>query len=142
MPSASTAGPYSMQPCSAWTAGMLARNSFRIASRMPDLAVMMATTWIMFPLSGDALKDAVMAARGVWADLGRPVAKAAGFLPGRALQHTGRVELVDRQIALHAGHCRVLEPIACGGADARHLGKQREVPGVVDAVEFRRVLRG
>src|SRR5271166_4697253 len=41
------AGPYSMQPSSAWTAGTLARNSLRIASRMPGLAVMMATTWIM-----------------------------------------------------------------------------------------------
>ena len=43
-PSASTAGPYSMQPFSACTAGILARNAARICSRWPGLAVMMATT--------------------------------------------------------------------------------------------------
>src|SRR5215467_9222146 len=48
----SVAGPYSMQPFSACTAGMLARNSRRISSRLPDLAVMMAMTWIMGSSSG------------------------------------------------------------------------------------------
>src|SRR3982751_3579368 len=46
-PSASAAGPYSMQPCSACTAGMLARNAASTSSRLPGLAVMMAMTWIM-----------------------------------------------------------------------------------------------
>src|SRR5882672_53072 len=45
--SASTAAPYSMQPFSARTAGTLARNACRIASRLPGLAVMTAMTWIM-----------------------------------------------------------------------------------------------
>src|SRR5476651_1783055 len=49
-PSASVAGPYSMQPASACTAGTLARNASRIASRLPGLAVMMATTWIIVSL--------------------------------------------------------------------------------------------
>src|SRR5437879_11008537 len=46
-PSASIAGPYSMQPASAWTAGMLARKWPSTSSRLPGLAVMMAITWIM-----------------------------------------------------------------------------------------------
>ena len=45
-PSASTAGAYSMQPSSAWTAGMLARKASSTRSRMPGFAVMMARTWI------------------------------------------------------------------------------------------------
>src|SRR4030081_2526045 len=49
--SASTAAPYSMQPFSARTAGQLARNACRIASRLPGLAVMTAMTWIMALLS-------------------------------------------------------------------------------------------
>src|SRR5258706_13564739 len=44
---ASTAAPYSMQPCSARTAGTLARNASRIAARLPGLAVMISTTWII-----------------------------------------------------------------------------------------------
>src|SRR5262249_7101277 len=47
MSGVSVAGPYSMQPFSACTAGMLARNSRRMSSRMPGLAVMMAMTWVM-----------------------------------------------------------------------------------------------
>src|SRR5262252_1467025 len=47
MSGVSVAGPYSMQPFSACTAGILARNSRRMASRRPGLAVMMAMTWIM-----------------------------------------------------------------------------------------------
>src|SRR5690349_15724886 len=46
MSGVSIAGPYSMHPFSACTAAMLARNSFRMASRIPDLAVMIAMTWI------------------------------------------------------------------------------------------------
>src|SRR5437763_10684711 len=46
-PSASVAGPYSMQPCSACTVGMLARNAASTSSRLLGLAVMMAMTWIM-----------------------------------------------------------------------------------------------
>src|SRR5215471_15294999 len=111
MPSASMAGPYSMQPCSARTASMLAWNSFRIASRMPDLAVMTATTWIISSPSGDAFEDAVVTAGQERADLARPVAIGASFLPRRALHDFGRVELVDRQILLHARNRRVLEPV-------------------------------
>src|SRR5216684_1033973 len=51
-PSASIAGAYSMQPASAWTAGMLARNAASTASRWPGLAVIMARTWIMAGRSG------------------------------------------------------------------------------------------
>src|SRR6266851_3739047 len=36
-----------MQPCSAFTAGMLARNAASTSSRLPGLAVRMAMTWIM-----------------------------------------------------------------------------------------------
>src|SRR6185295_8144160 len=43
--SASTTGPYSMQPFSARTAARLARACLRISSRLPGLAVMRATTW-------------------------------------------------------------------------------------------------
>ena len=39
-------GAYSMQPSSAWTAGMLARKASSTRSRMPGFAVMMARTWI------------------------------------------------------------------------------------------------
>src|SRR6266481_6062418 len=46
-PSASAAGPYSMQPCSACTAAMLARNAASTSSRLPGLAVRMAITWII-----------------------------------------------------------------------------------------------
>ena len=46
-PSVSTVAPYSMQPFSACTAGTLALKFLRISSRLPGLAVMMATTWIM-----------------------------------------------------------------------------------------------
>src|SRR5487761_1448753 len=98
-PSASIAGPYSMQPASARTAGTLARNAARICSRMPGLAVMIATTWIMAlpfgclrfgycslgDLLGDAFENAVLAARRQRPDLGRPVAKAAGLFPGGGL---------------------------------------------------------
>src|SRR5215831_5022793 len=52
MSGVSVAGPYSMQPFSACTAGILARTSRRMSSRMPDLAVMMAMTWIMGSSSG------------------------------------------------------------------------------------------
>src|SRR5262245_54237882 len=52
MSGVSVAGPYSMQPCSACTAGILARNSRRMSSRMPDLAVIIAMTWIMGASSG------------------------------------------------------------------------------------------
>src|SRR5258706_12304776 len=45
--SASTGAPSSMPPCSARTAGTLARNASRIAARLPGLAVMTATTWII-----------------------------------------------------------------------------------------------
>src|ERR1700740_3601109 len=102
---------------------MLARNSLRIVSRIPDFAVMMATTWIMDSScsSADALEDAVMATGQMRADFGRPVAKTSSFLPIRTLEHIGRIDLVDRQVALHAGHGRVLEAIARCGADARHL---------------------
>src|SRR5258708_3157855 len=48
--SASTAAPYSMQPCSARTAGTLARNASRIAARLPGLAGMTATTGIILRL--------------------------------------------------------------------------------------------
>src|SRR5271154_2355248 len=55
-PSASITGPYSIQPSSAWTAGMLARNRASTSSRLPGLVVMMASTWIIgFPPGfGDA----------------------------------------------------------------------------------------
>ena len=46
LPSASIAGPYSMQPCSAWTAGMILWNSSSRAARLPGLAVIRAMTWI------------------------------------------------------------------------------------------------
>src|SRR6516165_5459904 len=92
MPSASTAGPYSIQPFSACTAGILAWNSFRIVSRMPDLAVMMATTWIILVSSlGNAFENAVVAAGQQWADLCRPATKVARLLPCRAFQDIGRV---------------------------------------------------
>src|SRR5262245_25300882 len=45
--SESTAPPYSMQPFSARTAGTLALKCLRISPRLPGLAVMTATTWIM-----------------------------------------------------------------------------------------------
>ena len=45
--SASSTGPYSMQPFSAWTAGTLALKFASTSARLPGLAVMMATTWIM-----------------------------------------------------------------------------------------------
>src|SRR5271166_3242950 len=132
-----------MQPFSACTAGMLAWNSLRIASRMPGLAVMIATIWIMCPLSlGDALKDAVMPAGQLWANFCRPVAIGAGFLPGRTLHHLGRIELVDRQVTLDTWNDRVLEPVACGGAHAGHLRQHRKMLGVVDAVELGLVLGG
>ena len=47
-------GLYSMQPSSACTAGMLARNADSSRSRWPGCAVMMARTWIMAKLSGHA----------------------------------------------------------------------------------------
>src|SRR6266567_3541706 len=120
---------------------MLAWNSSRIASRMPDLAVMMAMTLIISLFSsGDAFEDAVVAARRQWTDLCRPVAIASGLLPGRALQHVGRVELISRQVALHSGHRRVLEPIARRRADAGHLRQHWKMLGVVDAVELGLVL--
>src|ERR1700704_7200081 len=46
-PSASAAGPYSMQPASACTAAMLARNAASTSSRLPGLAVRLAITWII-----------------------------------------------------------------------------------------------
>src|SRR5271165_1504337 len=45
--SASTAGSYSMQPFSAWTAGMLAWKCSSTFARMPGFVVMMASTWII-----------------------------------------------------------------------------------------------
>src|SRR5437879_152435 len=105
---------------------------------------MMATMWIMFfPFSsGDALKDAMMAASRQRPDLCRPVAIGAGLLPGGTLQHSGRVELVDRQIALHAGHRRMLEPITRRRAHPRHLRQHRKMLGVVDPVELGLVFGG
>src|SRR5260221_445966 len=46
MPSASIAGPYSMQPASSCTAGMLALNACRILSRWPGSAETMVGAWI------------------------------------------------------------------------------------------------
>src|SRR5208337_5215558 len=92
--------------------------------------------------SGDAFKDAVMASGREWADLRRPVAKGAGLLPGRTLQHVGRVDVVDREVPLHTGNGRVLEPIACGRAHAGHLREHRKVLGVIDAVELGLVFSG
>ncbi len=45
--SASIAGPYSMHPFSALTAARLARKCCRMSSRLPGLAVMTATMWII-----------------------------------------------------------------------------------------------
>src|SRR5690242_4947588 len=140
MPSASIAGPYSMQPFSACTVGMLAWNSLRIASRMPDLAVMIATTWIMSFPSGDAFKDAVVAARQERADLGHPVAVSPGLFPGRAFQHVGGIELVDCEVLLHPRHGRVLEPVSRRRAHPRHFRQHRKMLGVVDPVELGLVL--
>src|SRR5947207_13688867 len=56
--SASIAAPYSMQPCSARTAGTLARKAARISARLPGLAVMTAMTWIMALLKNDQLGGA------------------------------------------------------------------------------------
>src|SRR5258706_5008630 len=44
---AAAAAPSPMPPSSARTAGTLARNASRIAARLPGLAVMIATTWII-----------------------------------------------------------------------------------------------
>src|SRR6516225_6787662 len=142
MPSASTAGPYSIQPFSACTAGILAWNSFRIVSRMPDLAVMMATTWIILVSSlGNAFENAVVAAGQQWADLCRPATKVARLLPCRAFQDIGRVELVNRQILLHPWHSRMFELIARARADTGHFGQHREMLGIIDPVEFGLVFR-
>jgi hypothetical protein len=54
MPSASIAGPYSMQPSSAWTAGRLARKASSTLSRRPGFVVMIARTWIKTGSSGGA----------------------------------------------------------------------------------------
>src|SRR5207237_4938092 len=118
------------QPCSARTAGMLAWNSLRIASRMPDLAVIMATTWIIpFP-SDDAFENAVMAAGQLRSNLRRPIAKGSRLFPGRALQDVGRIQLVNRQIALHARHRRALHTAARRRAHTAPLQEHRESAGV------------
>src|SRR5487761_353181 len=109
-PSASIAGPYSMQPFSAWTAGTLARNASRICSRMPGLAVMTATMWIISGLpSGDAFKDAVVSGGDERTDLLDPVAELGGGLPCMALHHCGRLDLVERQIARRRRVARMFE---------------------------------
>src|SRR6266851_8183479 len=77
-PSASIAGAYSMQPASAWTAGMLARNAARMVSRWPGLAVMMAKTWIMGAAPGSATKDEPPLYRS-WVPLGPPVVPATAL---------------------------------------------------------------
>ena len=49
--SASMVAVYSMQPCSARTAAVLARKASSTLARWPGWAVMTATTWIMRALS-------------------------------------------------------------------------------------------
>src|SRR6185369_11064715 len=64
-PSASITGPYSMQPASACTAGMLARKCPSTSSRLPGLAVMMASTWIMAALYSRAFPEEWRQDRGI-----------------------------------------------------------------------------
>ena len=86
--------------------------------------------------SGGPLEYAVPAVCRVRPDLRLPFARIGGFGPGRAVDHRGIVDLVDRQIARDAGHRRMVEPIARAGPHARHLEDRRHVILVVDAVEL------
>src|SRR5687768_12530823 len=102
-PSASITGPYSMQPFSACTAGMLARKWPRMVSRMPGLVVMMASTWIMV-VSPLGSKSRTLCSRGA-----RPAHQPAGtrtlqdaVTVGDDTRHHGRV-VTARGLAQAAG---------------------------------------
>src|SRR5215813_7941572 len=94
MPSASIAGPYSMQPFSAWTASMLGaellEDRFAHTGFGGDDGDDVDHAFSF--RSGDAFKDAVVPAGRERADLRCPIAKAAGLFPGRALEHIGRIQ--------------------------------------------------
>src|SRR5262249_36159763 len=90
--------------------------------------------------SGDALEDGVMTAGGKRPDLGGPVAIGSSLRPGGALQYIGRVEFVDRQVALHVRNRRMLEPGASRRTHAGHRRQHRKMLGVVGAVELGLVL--
>src|SRR5215813_9873596 len=90
----------------------------------------------MWGISGDPLEDAVLAVGGVRPDLGLPVAEVGGFLPSRAVDHLGRVAFIDRKIARHGRHGRMLQPVASAGPDAGNLEDGRDVFLVVNPIEI------
>src|SRR5260370_19635206 len=70
------------------------------------------------------------------AALAPPLAVAAGLASGLALDYGRRIDLVDRQIFLHAWGFALFQPIAGDLVAARHLREGRDVLLVVEAVEI------
>src|SRR5438132_14281362 len=85
--------------------------------------------------SGDLAEDRVLAIGRVRPDLGLPFAEIGGFLPGRAVDDLGGVDLVDRQIARHRRDRRMVEPVARARPHAGDLEDRRHVILVIDAGE-------
>src|SRR5215831_12461810 len=97
---------------------------------------MSSCTTKMWGMSGDPLEDAVLAVGRMRPDLALPVTEIRSFLPRRAVDHLGRVTFVNREIAGHGRHSRMLEPVANTGPDTGNLENGRDVLLVVDPIEF------
>src|SRR5277367_6972814 len=86
--------------------------------------------------SGNLPEHAMLTVGRVRSDLGLPFAEIGGFGPGRTVDHLGAVALVDRQIARHRWHGRVVEPISHARPNSGDLEDCRHVVLVVNPVEF------
>src|SRR6516164_8980292 len=106
---------------------------------MSSCTTKMWVTTIVPPWAGSSnlAEDAMLPVCRVRPDLGLPFSEVGRFLPGRAVDDLGPIDLVDRQISRHRRNRRMFEPIARARADPGDLEDGRHVVLVKDGFKSR-----